>query len=73
MVLMEFRYNKNFDLPLITSKNGMRIKTRNTLVERWPFKLKLNKVDPGFEEEFHALFASHNMGTETYLEWTSVD
>lgn len=57
------------DFPHIASHNGLNIKAQNTLTEKWPFVVKLKKGEPGFDEDFNLLFASSDIGIETYVEW----
>ena len=46
-----------------------RIKSQNSITERWPTRLKLQPKQPGAQEEFDALMAGNSNGTEVYLEW----
>jgi hypothetical protein len=67
------RYCKRFGFPLLALMNKLRIKARNTVVEKWPLTLKLKKGDAGFDDEFAMLFASGNWSSENYVEWARVD
>jgi hypothetical protein len=48
---------------------GVRVKSRNSIVDKWPSRLKLRPKQPGAQEEFDAAVASKLNGTEVYLEW----
>lgn len=48
---------------------GVRVKTENTVVGKWPFKLKKKPGHPGAMEELDVLCASCNGVQECYLEW----
>lgn len=50
--------------------SGMTIKNKHTIIDRWPFALKLKFGQPGAQEEFDLLLASGNRGCERYMEWT---
>lgn len=44
-------------------------KVNHTIIEQWPYRLKLQPGDPGAQEEFDRLFSGGLSGTECYLEW----
>ena len=72
-ILTMIRYCKGFGLADLAARNKLRIKDENTIVEKWPWTLKLKKGDVGFDDEFAMLFASGSWGAETYVEWTGAD
>ena len=45
------------------------MKTKNTVVEKWPFRLKLRSGQPGAQEELERLLRSGLSGKEVYVEW----
>jgi hypothetical protein len=47
---------------------GMKMKSKNSIVEMWPLRLKKNAT----QEEFTRLHASGHSGCERYVEWTRV-
>jgi hypothetical protein len=49
--------------------SGMSMKTDNTIIPRWPTKLKLRPGQEGAQEEFDILAASAHAGVERYVEW----
>lgn len=48
---------------------GILMKQTNTVVEKWPLRLKLRCGQPGAQSEFDVLEASGNIGHERYVEW----
>lgn len=53
----------------VSKAAGMRIKTKQTITEKWPNKLKKRAGQSGAQEEFLALTASSQGAHECYLEW----
>ncbi|KAI0410710.1 hypothetical protein F5X98DRAFT_368641 [Xylaria grammica] len=52
---------------------GMAIKDDHTIIEKWPYRLKLRPGQPGAQAEFDRLLASGVSGKERYVEWRLVD
>ncbi|RCI15981.1 hypothetical protein L249_3026 [Ophiocordyceps polyrhachis-furcata BCC 54312] len=52
---------------------GAAIKDRPTIVEKWPYRLKLRPGQPKAQEEFDRLLGSWAIGKERYVEWKKVD
>ena len=48
------------------------MKVENTIIEKWPLRLKLSLPQPGVQEEFDTLQASGHSGGERYVEWKRV-
>ena len=48
------------------------VKEENTIIEKWPMRLKLSLPQPGAQEEFDILQASGHSGNERYVEWKRV-
>ena len=48
------------------------MKKEHTIVEKWPFRLKLEPDQPGAQEEFDLLLCSGVSGQERYVEWQRV-
>ncbi len=48
------------------------MKDEHTIVEKWPFTLKLQPGQPGAQEEFVRLLGGGTMGRERYVEWKRV-
>ena len=51
---------------------GLLMKVENTIIEKWPLRLKLSLPQPGVQEEFDTLQASGHSGGERYVEWKRV-
>lgn len=51
----------------VLRKAGLKVK--HTIVEEWPFRLKLEPGEPGAQEEFDRLLAGGSSGKECYVEW----
>jgi hypothetical protein len=51
---------------------GLMVKEENTIIEKWPMRLKLSMPRPGAQEEFDILQASDHTGNERYVEWKRV-
>jgi hypothetical protein len=51
---------------------GLMIKEENTIIEKWPLRLKLSLPQPGAQEEFDILQASDHSGSERYVEWKRI-
>ena len=47
---------------------GLEMKSTNSIVEKWPMRLKENAT----QEEFDLLLGSNHTGAERYVEWRSV-
>ena len=73
LILADLRYCDIFGFSKFAASNRMKIKVKNTIVEKWPFALKLAQGDTGFDDEFAMLLASGARGAETYMEWTGAD
>lgn len=48
---------------------GAAMKDNHTIVEKWPFRLKLRPGQPGAQEEFDRLLGGGVSGKERYVEW----
>ena len=50
---------------------GLRMKEKQTIVEKWPMKLHFSSpsANAGAQEEFGLLQASGHSGSERYVEW----
>lgn len=65
--MLFMRYCEKVKISENSRAAGLRIKT-NTVVERWPLRLKENAT----KEEFETLLASGHTGCERYVEWVSL-
>lgn len=48
---------------------GVAIKEKHTIIEKWPYRLKLRPGQPGAQEEFDRLITGGVSGKECYVEW----
>lgn len=51
---------------------GALAKDNHTIVEKWPFRLKLRPGQPGAQEEFDRALGGGVSGKERYIEWKRV-
>ena len=51
---------------------GAEMKDTHTIIEKWPFRLKLQPGQPGAQEEFDRLLGGGMSGKERYVEWKRV-
>lgn len=59
------RYCRVSDVEGMTKAAGMVVKGKNTVVEKWPMRLRPRAT----QEEFDRLLASMHEGSERYVEW----
>ncbi|KAK8103314.1 hypothetical protein PG984_016460 [Apiospora sp. TS-2023a] len=55
-------------VPILYGK-GMEIKAKNTIVDKWPLRMKKRPEEEGAKEEFQGLLNRINRGGEVYVEW----
>ena len=48
----------------ISEATGLKIKSKNTIVQPWPTRIKENA-----QHDFNVLLASGHIGSERYVEW----
>jgi hypothetical protein len=48
---------------------GAAIKEKHTVIQKWPFRLKLPLGQPGAQGEFDRLLGWGVLGEERYVEW----
>jgi hypothetical protein len=63
------RFMDEVHLENISKAAGLKIKKENTIVEKWPMRLKPNSS----KKDFDILLASGHVGCERYVEWESLD
>lgn len=51
---------------------GAAVKEKHTIVEKWPFRLKLRPGQPSAQGEFERQLAGGVSGKERYVEWRRV-
>jgi hypothetical protein len=64
------RAQRNFES--VAPQSGAAEKENNTVVEKWPLKLKRQLGQEGAQEEFSVMLGSNGTGVERYMEWTRV-
>ncbi|KYG40502.1 hypothetical protein M433DRAFT_116968 [Acidomyces richmondensis BFW] len=65
-------YTKVHDFKGIERRSGTRMKSRNTIIEKWPIRLKLRRGQRGAQEEFDALMSCPHNPLNCYVEWVRV-
>lgn len=48
---------------------GAVMKEKHTIIDKWPFRLKLQPGQAGAQEEFDRLLRGGESGKERYVEW----
>lgn len=48
---------------------GAALKEKHTIIEKWPFRLKLRPGQPEAQEEFDRALGGGVSGKERYVEW----
>ena len=66
------RYMQDLGFAEMSRGVGLMVKEENTIIEKWPMRLKLSMPQPGAQEEFDILQASDHSGNERYVEWKRV-
>jgi hypothetical protein len=56
----------------ISENLGVEMKGSNTIVAKWPTRLKLEVGQEGAEEEFRLNLGSGSTNIERYVEWRKV-
>ncbi len=72
-------YFRDFDIPFgrfvrscrldeIAKAAGIEMKPKNTIIDKWPMRLRSNAT----QEEFDLILGSGHVGFERYIEWKSL-
>jgi hypothetical protein len=48
------------------------MKEKHSIIEKWPYRLKLRPGQPGAQEEFERRLRDGVSGKERYIEWKRV-
>lgn len=59
------RFKRECRLDEISESIGLKMKSKNTIVQPWPMRIKENAS----QREFDILLASSHTGSERYVEW----
>jgi hypothetical protein len=63
------RFLKDFKFREAGEVFGATMKDKHTIIERWPFRLKLRPGQPGAQDEFDRCLRDGVSGKERYVEW----
>lgn len=66
------RYLENFKVSEVADFLGAKMKEKHTIIEKWPYRLKLRPGQPGAQDEFDRYMSAGLSGKERYLEWQRV-
>jgi hypothetical protein len=69
-LIARYRAHRNFEA--IAPESGAAEKENNTIVEKWPLRLKRQPGQEGAQDEFRVMLGSSCSGMERYMEWTRV-
>jgi hypothetical protein len=67
-----FRYMSAFNMEEVMYLYNTLPKSTNTVIDRWPFGLKLKSTDPGAKEEFERVVGFGPGPKNCVLEWKRV-
>jgi hypothetical protein len=65
-----YRAHRNFET--IAAQSGATEKENNTIMEKWPLRLKRQLGQEGAQDEFSVMLGANCTGMERYMEWTRV-
>lgn len=63
------RYTARYKFTEAAELVGVTMKKNHTVIEKWPFRLKLRPGLGGAQEEFDRLIGGGVSSKECYLEW----
>ncbi|GIK06628.1 hypothetical protein Aspvir_002278 [Aspergillus viridinutans] len=66
------RYSKKFMFRDAADLLGAAMKDTHTIIDKWPYRLKLRPGQPGAQEEFDRCISGGMSGKERYVEWKRV-
>ncbi|RLL98932.1 hypothetical protein CFD26_107683 [Aspergillus turcosus] len=66
------RYSRTFKFSETAELLGAAMKETHTIIDKWPYRLKLRPGQPGAQEEFDRRFSGGTSGKERYVEWKRV-
>ncbi|KAL3461958.1 hypothetical protein BJX64DRAFT_288910 [Aspergillus heterothallicus] len=67
------RYCDQFEFQKTGEVLGAVMKARHTIIDRWPYRLKLRPGQPGAQEEFDQSLGGGLSSKERYVEWKRTD
>jgi len=63
------RYMRELGFTEIERHFRLKMQKKHNIIDKWPFKIRLEPHQRGAEDAFAALLASDVSGTERYVEW----
>ncbi|TLS25104.1 hypothetical protein PpBr36_06923 [Pyricularia pennisetigena] len=63
------RFMDKFEVQKLVEVAEVEIKEHHTIIEKWPYRLKLGPGQPGAQQEFDLALASGLSTKERYMEW----
>ncbi|OKL62143.1 hypothetical protein UA08_02995 [Talaromyces atroroseus] len=66
------RFLKNFEFHTAGHVFGAMMKEKHTIIEKWPYRLKLRSGQPGAQDEFDRCMKEGVSGKERYVEWKRI-
>jgi hypothetical protein len=63
------RYSARYHFDRVASELRVAEKEHNSIVEKWPMRLKRQFGQEGGQEEFDVMVGSNLTGMERYVEW----
>lgn len=69
MVVHHIRYIEACKMKQSGQLVGMEMKSKHSIIRKWPLALRLKYGQPGAQEEFDDHLESGHQGTERYVEW----
>ncbi|KFY28454.1 hypothetical protein V493_02929 [Pseudogymnoascus sp. VKM F-4281 (FW-2241)] len=66
------RFTNGYKFSETAQYAGAAVKENNTVIDKWPFRLKLRPGQPGAQEEFDRLLSGGVSGKERYVEWKRI-
>ena len=66
---VRFRYCDGFEFREAGELLGAVVKVKHTIIDKWPYRLKLRPEQTGAQEEFDRCLSSGVSSKERYVEW----
>ncbi|KPM34923.1 hypothetical protein AK830_g11652 [Neonectria ditissima] len=67
------RYRDKLKFHEVAEYLGAAMKEEHTIIEKWPYRMKLRPGQPGAQEEFDRILSEGMTGKERYVEWKRID
>lgn len=72
MLMLLIRYMKELKFLQAGNMLGATMKENHTIIDKWPYRLKLQLGQPGAQDEFDRCMMKSVSGKERYVEWKRV-